>query len=340
MKVLKAFLYVLEAAIGSVGVVILLVVLDPTAIDYWGKALSVTIAFIAALLTINRIMIVEVNLNPANSKKELIRIEESLNQIQKMSAIRHFFEDEYNMLLGNKFDFEVSNEILKSVTNDRLVTTDKLFYQFINIALFEKIKKMQIENKRFKINKKVEIFAVSFNDDEWQNSPDENTFLDKSLDLIKLGVDYKRIFVLEENEIASIIKNTQYQDACRAHLNCCPPTINSKIIIHKSLTSDGAIVEAIKKFGNGFFCAKIEDIYLLIFDIVGDGTRGHIFINQQEAKKIIEAFMQIWRNPKSKGFTDILLDSNHAIDTHNHICPSCSEKEKCKKRLTLVLPSD
>ena len=177
----------------------------------------------------------------------------------------------------------------------------------------------------------IEVMAVSFNDEEWQTSPEEEKFTSRSLEMVKIGIPFRRLFILDGKEIKNMILNQEYGGVitkhCR-HKKGRAPFIDAKIIRDDEQLVN-ALREQIKRFGSGFFCIKVDGVYFLIYDIDGDGSRGHVFIDQEKSKEIVESFNQVWKDGCAKDFTDE-IHSLYDEQVHKVCFEKCSTTTKCK----------
>jgi len=319
----RLILLILDVAILFTGMIIALLLGDNLTLP---AAVSVIISMITALFLVERfaaevsILQLEEKINEKNSN--------TFEKIQGSIEVAKPFNETYSMLQNNGFNQKVLGDLLCNTSRDCLIVSEKQFYSLVNNTLTKFALEKAKENNNGSIGE-IEAVAVSFDDSEWKTTPDEDAFIKCSLEMVKAGIHFRRLFILDENEIDKMTRDKEYGDIithhCR-HTDANNPSIEAKIIRDDDRSSRNAVKEYVKSFGAGFFCIRVKDTHYLIYDVSGDGTRGHISIDQKKSKKIVDDFNTVWNI--AKDFTDEIHNShNEAVrDTH---CCFCESKEKC-----------
>jgi len=327
---LRISLFLVDIIVTAIGIVITFFLKDTLTM---ANAVAIILSFITVLFVVNRFMIVEIGLQQLKEdlKDEIIKSNSaSFKNIHNAINVIEYFKKPYELLCVSRFDQKIMEALLGKISGDRFIVSETQFYELVNDVLmpFALEEASQIKKKPIT---DVEIMAVSFNDGEWKTTPEEDKFTARSLEIVKAGIRFRRLFILNKDEIDNMIMNKEYAGVITAHCrhnNGHSSFIEAKIIREDAEGLLNTLKIHIERFGIGFFCIKIGDVFFLIYDIIGDETRGHIFIDQEKSKEIIDDFNHVWENHLATDFTNEIHNTKGTqVQT---ICyNNCSTNGKC-----------
>jgi hypothetical protein len=150
-----------------------------------------------------------------------------------------------------------------------------------------------------------EIWAVSMMMEcEWDDSPDEEQFLEKNINAVKNGVVLKRIFVVKGSD-ASLLNTNKGIVAHKKLKEEFPDRVDVRVVVRERLSERDP--KLLRELADGFIA--FDRRFALIDKNVSDGMRGMVTANPTEITGFNERFQGL--RTSSVELTEFLTKNNN-----------------------------